>query len=90
VAAVYKEAGKQEMYLKQRPEELKKAGRDCQGSQYRGIKCHRRNRYHEYTNDSLWKVKPRPKTVMSRNLELDPLIAIPVFIHDFLCIHPVQ
>lgn len=22
------------------------------------------------------------------NLELDPLIAIPVFIHDFLCIHP--
>lgn len=25
---------------------------------------------------------------MIGNLELDPLIAIPVFIHDFLCIHP--
>ena len=22
------------------------------------------------------------------NLELEPLIAIPIFIHDFLCIHP--
>ena len=40
IAAIYKEAGKQEMYLKQRPEEL------------------------------------------------EPLIAIPVFIHDFLSIHP--
>lgn len=25
---------------------------------------------------------------MIRNFELEPLIAIPIFIHDFLCIHP--
>ena len=24
------------------------------------------------------------------NFEVEPLIAIPVFIHDFLCIHPFQ
>ena len=25
---------------------------------------------------------------MIGNMELEPLIAIPIFIHDFLCIHP--
>ena len=40
IAAIYKEAGKQELYLKQRPEELEKARGDCQDTEHRGIERH--------------------------------------------------
>ncbi len=39
VAAIYKEAGKQELYLKQRPRNSKTRG-DCQDTEHRGIQCH--------------------------------------------------
>ena len=177
VAAIYKEAGKQEMYLKQRPEELEKLVQiakiqstessnaiegivttDTRIRQLVAEKTAPRNRseqeiagyrdvlsvIHEsfdaipitqnyilqlhkilysHTNNPL---AGRPKNVQNYisatcpdghteilftplspfetppaldqicveydrvigNLELEPLIAIPVFIHDFLCIHP--
>ena len=177
VAAIYKEAGKQEMYLKQRPEELEKlveiakvqstgssnaiegiVTTDTRIRQLVAEKTAPRNRseqeiagyrdvlsvIHEsfdaipitqnyilqlhkilysHTNNPLG---GRPKNVQNYisatcpdghteilftplspfetppaldqicteydrvigNLELEPLIAIPVFIHDFLCIHP--
>ena len=50
IAAIYKEAGKQELYLKQRPEELEKACGNCQDSEYRGIQRHRRYCHNEYAN----------------------------------------
>lgn len=37
IAAIYKEAGKQEMYLKQRPEETGKAGRGCKNTEHGSI-----------------------------------------------------
>lgn len=40
IAAIYKEAGKQELYLKQRPQELEKLVGDCQNTKHRGIKRH--------------------------------------------------
>ena len=46
IAAIYREAGKQEMYLKQRPQELEKL------SKYRSVKCHRRNSNHQYPHQT--------------------------------------
>ena len=37
IAAIYKEAGKQEL---------------CQDTEYRGLQCHRRHCDHEYTNQA--------------------------------------
>ena len=151
VAAIYKEAGKQEMYLKQRPEELEKlveiakiqsteASNAIEGivttnTRIRQIveeKTTPRNRdeqeiagyrdvlgiIHESfdtipitqnyisatypdghtetlftplapyeTPEALDRLCEEYNRVIG-NLELEPLIAIPVFIHDFLCIHP--
>lgn len=154
IAAIYKEAGKQEVYLKQRPEELEKLveiakvqsteasnaiegivttntrirqlveekttpkNRDEQEiAGYRDVMGIIHERFdsipitqnyilqlhkilYSYMNNP---VAGRTKTVETPdaldrlcaeynrvigNLELEPLIAIPVFIHDFLCIHP--
>ena len=152
IAAIYKEAGKQEMYLKQRPEELEKlveiakiqsteASNAIEGivttntriKQLVAEKTTPRNRneqeiagyrdvlaiIHEsfdaimisqnyilQLHKILYSTKilftplapyETPKALdaicdeynrVIGNMELEPLIAIPVFIHDFLCIHP--
>ena len=36
----------------------------------------------------LWTGSVRSTTGVIGNMEVEPLIVIPVFIHDFLCIHP--
>lgn len=153
IAAIYKEAGKQEVYLKQRPEELEKlveiakvqstevsnaiegivttntrirqlveekttpknrdeqeiAGyRDVLGIIHESIdsipitqnyilQLHK-ILYSYMNNPVAGRTKTVPPDALDRlcaeynrvigNLELEPLIAIPVFIHDFLCIHP--
>lgn len=153
IAAIYKEAGKQEMYLKQRPEELEKlveiakvqsteasnaiegivttntrirqlveekttpknrdeqeiAGyRDVLGIIHENFDSipitqnyilHLHKILYSYMNNPVaGRTKTVPPDALDRlcaeynrvigNLELEPLIAIPVFIHDFLCIHP--
>ena len=153
IAAIYKEAGKQEMYLKQRPEELEKlveiakvqsteASNAIEGivttnTRIRQLveeKTTPKNRdeqeiagyrdvlgiihesfdsipitqnyilqlhkilYSHMNNPVAGRTKTVPPDALDRlcaeynrvigNLELEPLIAIPVFIHDFLCIHP--
>ena len=153
IAAIYKEAGKQEMYLKQRPEELEKlveiakvqsteASNAIEGivttnTRIRQLveeKTTPKNRdeqeiagyrdvlgiihesfdsipitqnyilqlhkilYSYMNNPVAGRTKTVPPDALDRlcaeynrvigNLELEPLIAIPVFIHDFLCIHP--
>ena len=177
IAAIYKEAGKQEMYLKQRPEELEKlvevakiqsteASNAIEGivttstriGQLMGEKTTPRNRdeqeiagYRDVLNiihESFDAIPLTPNYILQLhkilyshmnnpmagrtksvqnyisatypdghtetlftplapyetpealericneynrvigNMELDPLIAIPIFIHDFLCIHP--
>ena len=45
VAAIYREAGKQELYLKQRPEELNKL---VEIPKYRSFQCDRGDRHHKY------------------------------------------
>ena len=151
IAAIYKEAGKQELYLKQRPEELEKlveiakiqsteASNAIEGivttsTRIRQLveeKTTPRNRdeqeiagyrdvlsiIHESfdaipitqnyitatypdghvetlftplapyeTPEALDRICEEYNRVIG-NMELEPLIAIPVFIHDFLCIHP--
>lgn len=151
IAAIYKEAGKQELYLKQRPEELEKlveiakiqsteASNAIEGivttsTRIRQLvedKTTPRNRdeqeiagyrdvlsiIHESfdaipltqnyisatwpdghteilftpmdpfeTPGALDRICEEYNRVIG-NMELEPLIAIPVFIHDFLCIHP--
>ena len=150
VAAVYKEAGKQEMYLKQRPDELEKlveiakiqsteASNAIEGivttstrikqlvaektapknsneqeiAGYRDVlkiihesfdaiqitqnyilQLHKilygqmNNPLAPYeTPGALDMICDEYNRVIG-NMELEPLIAIPVFIHDFLCIHP--
>ena len=151
VAAIYKEAGKQELYLKQRPEELEKlveiakiqsteASNAIEGivttsTRIRQLveeKTTPKNRdeqeiagyrdvlsiIHESfdaipitqnyisatypdghvetlftplapfeTPEALDRICEEYNRVIG-NMELEPLIAIPVFIHDFLCIHP--
>lgn len=153
IAAIYKEAGKQEIYLKQRPEELEKlveiakvqsteASNAIEGivttnTRIRQLveeKTTPKNRdeqeiagyrdvlgiihesfdsipitqnyilqlhkilYSYMNNPVAGRTKTVPPDALDRlcaeynrvigNLELEPLIAIPVFIHDFLCIHP--
>ncbi len=153
IAAIYKEAGKQEVYLKQRPEELEKlveiakvqsteASNAIEGivttnTRIRQLveeKTTPKNRdeqeiagyrdvlgiihesfdsipitqnyilqlhkilYNYMNNPVAGRTKTVPPDALDRlcaeynrvigNLELEPLIAIPVFIHDFLCIHP--
>lgn len=150
VAAIYKEAGKQEMYLKQRPEELEKLveiakvqsteasnaiegivttstrirqlveekttpkNRDEQEiAGYRDVLniihesfdaipisqnyilqlhkimySHMNNPMAPYeTPEALDRICEEYNLVIG-NMEVEPLIAIPIFIHDFLCIHP--
>ena len=150
VAAIYKEAGKQEMYLKQKPDELEKlveiakiqsteASNAIEGivttntriKQLVAEKTAPKNRneqeiagyrdvlkvIHESfdtiqitqnyilqlhkilygqmnnplapyeTSGALDMICDEYNRVIG-NMELEPLIAIPVFIHDFLCIHP--
>ena len=153
IAAIYKEAGKQEMYLKLRSEELEKlveiakvqsteASNAIEGivttnTRIRQLveeKTTPKNRdeqeiagyrdvlgiihesfdsipitqnyilqlhkilYSYMNNPVAGRTKTVPPDALDRlcaeynrvigNLELEPLIAIPVFIHDFLCIHP--
>ena len=151
IAAIYKEAGKQEMYLKQRPEELEKlveiakvqsteASNAIEGivttstriKQLVEEKTTPKNRdeqeiagYRDVLNiihesfdaipitqnyisatypdghveilftplapyetpEALDRICEEYNRVIG-NMEVEPLIAIPVFIHDFLCIHP--
>ena len=47
IAAIYKEAGKQELYLKQRPEELEKL---VEIAKIQSIQRHRRYCHNEYAN----------------------------------------
>lgn len=66
VAAVYKEAGKQEMYLKQRPEELEKL---VEIAKVQSTEASNAIEGIVTTNTrirQLVEIKPRPKTVMSR------------------------
>ncbi len=151
IAAIYKEAGKQEMYLKQRPEELEKlveiakiqsteASNAIEGivttstriKQLVEEKTTPKNRdeqeiagYRDVLNiiHESFDVIPISQNYISAtypdghaetlftplapyetpealdriceeynrvigNMEVEPLIAIPVFIHDFLCVHP--
>lgn len=77
IAAIYKEAGKQEMYLKQRPEELEKL-----------VEIAKIQSTEAYdTPQALDRICEEYNRVIG-NMEVEPLIAIPIFIHDFLCIHP--
>ena len=46
IAAIYKEVGKQELYLKQRPEQLEKLVED---TKHGGFQRDRRYRYNKYT-----------------------------------------
>lgn len=153
IAAIYKEAGKQELYLKQRPEELEKlveiakiqsteASNAIEGiittntrirqlveekttpknrneqeiAGYRDVlsiihenfdaipltqnyilQLHKIMYSHTEiiftplapfeTPEALDRICEEYNRVIG-NMELEPLIAIPVFIHDFLCIHP--
>ena len=153
IAAIYKEAGKQEVYLKQRPEELEKlveiakvqsteasnaiegiittntrirqlveektTPKNCDEQEIAGyrdvlgiihesfdsipitqnyiLQLHK-ILYSYMNNPVAGRTKTVPPDALDRlcaeynrvigNLELEPLIAIPVFIHDFLCIHP--
>ena len=137
IAAIYKEAGKQELYLKQRPEELEKlveiAGyRDAlniihesfdaipisknyilqlhkimysymnnpMAGKTKNVQNYISASYPDghteiiftpiasfETNEALDKICEEYNKVIG-NFELEPLIAIPIFIHDFLCIHP--
>ena len=150
VAAIYKETGKQELYLKQRPEELEKlveiakiqsteASNAIEGivttstrvkqlveekttpknrneqeiAGYRDVLniihesfdaipisqnfilqlhkilySHMNNPLAPYeTPEALDKICEEYNRVIG-NMEVEPLIAIPIFIHDFLCIHP--
>ena len=150
VAAIYKEAGKQEMYLKQRPEELEKlveiakvqsteASNAIEGIVTTGTRIrqlveekttpknrdeqeiagyrdvlniihesfdaipisqnyilqlhkimysHMNNPMAPYeTPEALDRICEEYNLVIG-NMEVEPLIAIPIFIHDFLCIHP--
>lgn len=72
IAAIYKKAGKQEMYLKQRPEELEKLFTPLAPYE---------------TPEALDRICEEYNRVIG-NMEVEPLIAILVFIHDFLCVHP--
>ena len=47
IAAIYKEAGKQEMYLKQRPEELEKLV-EIENTEHGDIQCNRRDRHNKH------------------------------------------
>ena len=143
IAAIYKEAGKQEMYLKQRPQELEKlveiakiqsteASNAIEGivttntriKQLVTEKTTPKNRneqeiagYRDVLNiihDSFDTIPITKNYILQLhkilyshmnnpialenicneynriigNMEVEPLIAIPTFIHDFLCIHP--
>lgn len=127
IVAIYKEAGKQEMYLKQRPEELEKlveiakiqsteASNAIEGiittsarikklveekttSKNRDeqeIAGYRDGRISDVTGqsiqeelsaDDIFDLNDSDDSVVG-NIEVEPLIMISVFIHDFLCIHP--
>ena len=143
IAAIYKEAGKQEMYLKQRPEELEKlveiakiqsteASNAIEGivttsTRIRQLveeKTAPKNRdeqeiagyrdvlniihenfdaipisqryilqlhkilYRNINNQMEGKTKSEEYNRVIGNMEVEPLIIVPIFIHDFLCIHP--
>ena len=137
VAAIYKEAGKQELYLKQRPEELEKlveiAGyRDVlnlihenfdaipitqnyilqfhkilyshmnnpMAGRIKSVQNYISATYPDGHAETLFTPLPpyeTPETLdriceeynrVIGNMEVEPLIVIPLFIHDFLCIHP--
>ena len=62
IAAIYKEAGKQELYLRQRPEELEKLVEiaKIQSTEHR---MPSRHRYHEY---------PNPASLSKRNHAEEP------------------
>ena len=136
VGAIYKEAGKQELYLKQKPEKLEKLveiakiqstkasneiegivttdtrirqlmkektapkNRDENESRTKSVQNYISATYPDghtetlftpldpfETPEALDRICAEYNRVIG-NKELEPLIAIPVFIHDFLCIHP--
>ena len=130
IAAIYKEVGKQELFLKQKPEALEKlvdakvqsteASNEIEGivtilQLHKILYSHMNNPLAGRTKNvqnyigatypdghvQVLFTPPAPFETpeaidriceefnrLIGNLELEPLIAIPVFIHDFLCIHP--
>ena len=70
IAAIYKEAGKQEMYLKQRPEELENLWR-LQNPEYRSIERHRRNCHDKHTYQATcFRKDSHLRTGMNRKLQV--------------------
>ena len=61
ISAIYKEMGKQELFLKQRPEELDKLGGDCQGSKHRGFQRDRGDSYDKHPCPSACRGKDNPQ-----------------------------
>lgn len=76
IAGIYKEAGKQELYLKQKPATLKKL---VEVSKIQSTEASNAIEGIVTTN-----------TRIRQLVEVEPLITIAVFIHDFLCIYPVN
>ena len=97
IAAIYKEAGKQELYLKQRPEELEKLVEIAKvqsteaSNAIEGIVT-TNTRVRQLVEE---KTSPRNRNEQEiagyrdvLNIIHENFDAIPISIHDFLCIHP--
>lgn len=61
VAAIYKEAGKQELYLKQRPEELEKLVEIAKVQSTEASNAIECNSHYKYTNPPLVREKTNPQ-----------------------------
>ena len=61
IAAIYREVGKQEQYLKQRPEELEKLVEIAKIQKYRSIQCHRGNCHYQYSYQAVGERKKHPE-----------------------------
>ena len=68
IAAIYKEAGKQEMYLKQRPEELEKLVEIAKVQSTEASNAIDGSSPQAHVSASWLKKKLRPETAMSRKL----------------------
>ena len=70
VAAIYKEAGKQELYLKQRPEELEKLVEIAKVQSTEASNAIEGHRDHKHPIRQLVEEKITPKTGMSRRSQV--------------------
>lgn len=92
IAAIYRYAGKQELYLKQKPNELEKL---VEIAKIQSTEASNAIEGIVTTNTRIRQLVEEKTTPKNRNeqeiignFEVEPLIVIPIFIHDFLCIHP--